>query len=155
MIPNRKNVDPRDTASTPVYQLETAMGAAVSVFDAAGAIRVPRTRFAPVKNTNDLLAVRSDCYLLSDQFQVVPNPERKGGAIVIDLDPRYYKLIDEFERHFPSGVPSLLDCEALTVRGDFLFGADVVLRGVVAMVNEREEVFKIEDRRCLQGEFLV
>ena len=41
MIRNRKNMDPRDSGSLPVYQLETAMGAAIAVFDTADAIRVP------------------------------------------------------------------------------------------------------------------
>ncbi|OQY28046.1 MAG: UTP--glucose-1-phosphate uridylyltransferase, partial [Anaerolineaceae bacterium 4572_5.2] len=39
MIRNAKTVDPRDPASTPVYQLETAMGAAIAVFPQAQAIR--------------------------------------------------------------------------------------------------------------------
>ncbi len=63
LIRNSKTVDPRDPDSPPVYQLETAMGAAIELFDGAGAIRVPRSRFAPVKTTDDLLGVRSDAYL--------------------------------------------------------------------------------------------
>jgi UTP--glucose-1-phosphate uridylyltransferase len=76
MIRNRTTMNPRDPKSTPVYQLEKAMGAAISVFEAAAAIRVPRKRFAPVKNTNDLMAVRSDRFSLNDKFQMVPNPHR-------------------------------------------------------------------------------
>ena len=37
-----------------VLQLETAMGAAIASFEGAGAILIPRTRFAPVKTTNDM-----------------------------------------------------------------------------------------------------
>jgi UTP--glucose-1-phosphate uridylyltransferase len=155
MIRNRKTLDPRDPESTPVYQLETAMGAAIGVFDAAGVIRVPRKRFAPVKNTNHLLAVRSDCYVLDDAFQVVPNPERKLGQIFIDLDPAYYKLIDDFENRFPFGPPSLVDCASLTVKGDFLFGSGVALKGSALLRNDKDEIFKIEDGRRLQGEFRV
>jgi len=155
MIRNRKTLDPRDPESTPVYQLETAMGAAIGVFDAAGVIRVPRSRFAPVKNTNHLLAVRSDCYVLDDTFQVVPNPERKRGQIFIDLDPAYYKLIDDFGERFPFGPPSLLNCASLTVKGDFLFGSGITLQGNVLLRNDRTEIFKIEDGRSLQGESRV
>jgi UTP--glucose-1-phosphate uridylyltransferase len=115
MICNRKTLDPRDPESAPVVQLETAMGAAIAVFDAAEAIRVPRIRFTPVKNTGDLLAVQSDRYLLNDKFQLVPNPKRKMDSIPIDLDPAYYRFIDRFENHFPFGVPSLVDCESLTI----------------------------------------
>ena len=55
MIRNEKTVDPGDKSSPAVYQLETAMGAAIEVFEGARALLVPRTRFAPVKTTDDLL----------------------------------------------------------------------------------------------------
>ena len=45
-----------------MIQLETAMGAAIGVFEGAGAVQCPRARFVPVKKTNDLLVVRSDAY---------------------------------------------------------------------------------------------
>jgi UTP--glucose-1-phosphate uridylyltransferase len=44
MIVNRKTVDPGDSGSPAVIQLETAMGAAIDVFDGAAAVRVPRSR---------------------------------------------------------------------------------------------------------------
>ncbi|HEY85678.1 MAG TPA: UTP--glucose-1-phosphate uridylyltransferase, partial [Chloroflexi bacterium] len=127
MIRNAKTVDPRDPASTPVYQLETAMGAAIAVFPQAQAIRAPRARFAPVKTTNDLLGVRSDAYVLTDDFRVVVNPTRKPGVPVISLDPPYYKLINKLEARFPFGAPSLLNCESLLVKGDIKFGANITL----------------------------
>ena len=71
MIRNEKTVDPSDSSSPAVYQLETAMGAAIEVFEGARALRVPRTRFAPVKTTDDLLALRSDAYELTDDARVV------------------------------------------------------------------------------------
>ena len=42
MIRNEKTVDPTDKSSPAVYQLETAMGAAIEVFEGARALRVPR-----------------------------------------------------------------------------------------------------------------
>ncbi len=71
MIRNQKTVDPSDKSSPAVYQIETAMGAAIEVFEGARALRVPRTRFAPVKTTDDLLALRSDAYGLTDDARVV------------------------------------------------------------------------------------
>ena len=62
LIKNKKTVDPRDSSSPAVFQLETAMGSAIECFDDAGAVVVPRDRFAPVKTTNDLFALRSDAY---------------------------------------------------------------------------------------------
>jgi UTP--glucose-1-phosphate uridylyltransferase len=123
LIVNRKTVDPSDPSSPEVLQLETAMGAAVGALDGAGALRVPRTRFAPVKTTNDLLVVRSDAYVLrEDDAHVEPAPERAGmDTPVVDLDPRYFKLLDDFEARFPSGPPSLLRAERLVVRGDVVF----------------------------------
>ena len=38
------------------------MGSAIESFDDSGAVVVPRSRFAPVKTTNDLFVLRSDAY---------------------------------------------------------------------------------------------
>ncbi len=152
MIRNRKTVDPRDSTSTPVYQLETAMGAAIAIFAGAGAVRVPRSRFAPVKTTNDLLGVRSDAYILTGGFRIIPNPARKLGQVVIDLDSTYYKLIDNIEARFPYGVPSLLECERLNIKGDIKFGQNVTLKGTVRLINESGQSVEIEDRAVIEGE---
>jgi UTP--glucose-1-phosphate uridylyltransferase len=130
IIVNRKTVDPSDPSSPAVVQLETAMGAAVGVFDGARALHVPRRRFAPVKTTNDLLALRSDAYVLGDDHRVELASQRDDPP-VIDLDSEYYKLIGDFEARFPAGAPSLVECERLAVRGDVTFGRDVVVRGAV------------------------
>jgi UTP--glucose-1-phosphate uridylyltransferase len=155
MIKNKKTIDPRNTDSTPVIQLETAMGSAISIFPQAGAIRVPRTRFAPVKSTNDLLAVRSDCYTLTEQYHVVPNPACHVDKLSIDLDMGYYKRIDDFESRFPFGPPSLIDCNSLHVKGDFSFGSNVKLEGRVALINSGNMPFVIQDQVRLQGELRV
>jgi UTP--glucose-1-phosphate uridylyltransferase len=152
MIRNSKTVDPRDASSTPVYQLETAMGSAITVFEDAGAIRVPRTRFAPVKTTNDLLAVRSDVYLLTEDYHVIPNPARQYNDLVIDLDPHYYHLINEMEARFSNGVPSLIDCEELRVKGDVKFGKNVKLKGRVNLVNLSDQQKIIADDTDMEGE---
>ena len=108
MIVNRKTVDPTDPSSPAVFQLETAMGAAIEVFEGARALRVPRARFAPVKTTNDLLALRSDCYVRTDDEHVALAPERDGAPPFVDLDPAHYRLLADFEARFPAGPPSLL-----------------------------------------------
>ena len=133
LIVNRKTVDPRDSDSTPVIQLESAMGAAIESFPGAGLLLVPRTRFVPVKTTDDLLVLRSDVYTLSDQSEVAAVPERAGNLPYVELDKRFYKLIDEFERRFPDGPPSLREAERLVVDGDVTFGADVIVRGAVSL----------------------
>ena len=126
LIRNSKTVDPADSSSTPVIQLETAMGAAVEAFEGATAIEVPRSRFLPVKTTNDLLLVRSDVYEVDDDGLLQMVPDR---ACTVSLDPRFYKKIQDFEARFPSGVPSIKGAESLSVEGDWTFGAGVVATG--------------------------
>jgi UTP--glucose-1-phosphate uridylyltransferase len=131
LIVNRKTVDPRDSSSPPVIQLESAMGAAIESFSDANLLLVPRTRFVPVKSTDDLLVLRSDVYEMGEQLEVEPVPGRVDSLPFVELDKRFYKLIDDFERHFPDGPPSLREAERLVVHGDVTFGAGVVVRGVV------------------------
>jgi UTP--glucose-1-phosphate uridylyltransferase len=140
LIRNRKTVDPSDPASPEVFQIETAMGAALGVIDGARVLRVPRTRFAPVKTTNDLLVLRSDAYALTGDAEVVL---AAGAVPFVDLDPSFYKLVGDFEPRFADGTPSLRDARRFVVRGDVWFGEDVVVRGdaeVVAPDDERLEV---------------
>jgi UTP--glucose-1-phosphate uridylyltransferase len=127
------------------------MGSAIAVFEGAGAIRVPRARFAPVKTNNDLLAVRSDAYRLTDDYHVIPNPERQHERLTINLDLDYYHLIDEMEARFPEGVPSLVECEEFSVKGDVKFGAGVKLVDRVTVVNGSDEQRTIEDGVVLEG----
>ena len=145
MIVNRKTVDPADKGSPEVLQLETAMGAAIDVFDGARAVCVPRTRLAPVKTTNDLLVLRSDAYVLEDDGRVTPT--RSQGDPVVDLDSDHFKLLDDFEARFPAGPPSLAACDRLTVDGDVTFGHGVVVRGSVHVEGPR----RIEDGALLEG----
>ena len=131
MIRNKKTVDPSDKSSTPVYQLETAMGAAIAVFEGARALRVPRSRLVPVKTTNDLLALRSDAYVVDSNNHVVMAPERAGTPIFVDLDSDYYKLLADMEARFAAGPPSLVECSRFVVHGDVRFGAGVRAHGDV------------------------
>jgi UTP--glucose-1-phosphate uridylyltransferase len=145
MIVNAKTVDPTDSDSTPVVQLETAMGAAIGVFDGAAAVHVPRRRFVPVKKTSDLLVVRSDAYVLTEDWNVRLAPERERPPLV-DLSDEF-KLISDFDARFPHGAPSLIACERLEVEGDVTFGRDVVVRGSVRVEGPR----RIDDGAVLDG----
>jgi UTP--glucose-1-phosphate uridylyltransferase len=149
MIRNDKTVDPTDSSSPGVIQLETAMGAAISVFPGARAIRVPAHRFAPVKTTNDLMRIWSDACVLSGDHRIVPAAEGYAEELVIDLDPTFYKRIDDFVERLPHGAPSLVRCRRLTVRGDFRFGEGVSISGEVDLVNERDTPRRIPDGEVL------
>jgi UTP--glucose-1-phosphate uridylyltransferase len=151
MIVNRKTVDPGDESSTPVIQLETAMGAAIDAFDGARAIRVGRERFAPVKTTDDLLALRSDAYVVNDDGALALAAERDGaGAPLVQLDARYFKLLRDFEARFPDGPPSLVQAERLTVRGDVAFGSGVVVRGAVDVEHDGDGQRRVEAGTVLE-----
>jgi UTP--glucose-1-phosphate uridylyltransferase len=133
LIVNRKTVDPRDPASTPVIQLESAMGAAIGSIPGARAIHVPRSRFTPVKATDDLLVVRSDAYQLTADGQV--RPSFGGPGPIVTLDKDFYKLLPDFEQRFPAGPPSLRRCRRFDVEGDVTFGAGVTAVGDVRIAG--------------------
>ncbi|HEY5812193.1 MAG TPA: UTP--glucose-1-phosphate uridylyltransferase, partial [Terrimicrobiaceae bacterium] len=133
VIRNEKTVDPRNKKSPKVYQLETAMGAAIECFAGAGAVVVPRTRFAPVKTTSDLLALRSDAYVISPDGRAMLAPERKGIPPEIDLDGDHFKLVDQLDTALAGGVPSLLNCRRLTVRGPVRFSSTDRFEGDVVL----------------------
>ena len=155
IIINPKTLDPRDENSPPVYQIETAMGAAVALFDDASAVRVPRSRFMPVKKCNDLMAVRSDCYLLNTEFKLHQNPDRTLPAIRIQLDKRYFQKIDDFDARFANGVPSLIDCESLIVEGDVTFEADVAIKGPVTIKNNGHRQVSIRSGVIVDNDYIV
>ena len=149
LIINRKTVDPRDKSSPAVIQLESAMGAAIGSFPGARLLLVPRTRFVPVKTTDDLLVLRSDVYEIDDDMVLRPVPERADSLPFVELDSDYYKLLDDFEARFPDGAPSLRDAERLVVHGDVTFGGDVVVRGAVEI--DADEPKRVEPGTVLEG----
>lgn len=133
LIRNEKNVDPRDPSSPKVVQIESAMGAAVEVFDGATAICVGRERFLPVKTTNELLLLRSDVYTLDGGRLVAQTPSTPE----VTLDPEHYKKIDAFEARFPE-APSLKEASSFRVAGDWTFGEGVRVVGAVQLDDEGE-----------------
>lgn len=155
LIINPKTLDPRNSDSPRVFQLETAMGSAITNFLDAQAVIVPRKRFAPVKTTNDLLQVMSDCFVRTERNTIVPNPERTIPMPQISLDDDYYKKIDRFLARFPHNPPSLMDCSKLTIIGDVLFEADVRCVGEVRIINTASSQGVISTGSILQGEIIL
>jgi phosphoglucomutase len=138
MIMNKKTVDPKDDGSQKVVQLETAMGAAIECFEGAAAIVVPRTRFAPVKKCSDLLLLRSDAYLMVNNKPVL-NPECGGEAPVMNLDSKLYKLVGALEEATVGGIPSLVKCKSLTVKGLVRMSNKTKFVGDVKLTNASSE----------------
>ncbi|WP_140445096.1 MULTISPECIES: UTP--glucose-1-phosphate uridylyltransferase [unclassified Bifidobacterium] len=135
VIRNHKTVDPTDPDSTPVIQLETAMGAAIGLFDGAICVQVDRMRFLPVKTTDDLFIMRSDRFHLTDTYEM-----EDGNYIFpnVTLDPKYYKNIHDFDERFPYGVPSLAAAKSVTITGDWTFGRDVRMFSDAVLQDEGE-----------------
>jgi len=120
-------------------------------------VRVGRERFAPVKTTDDLLALRSDAYELTEGGRVVLAAARADagageGAPLVALDARFFKLVHDFEERFAAGPPSLVQARALTVRGDVAFGAGVVVRGEVTVEHDGDGQRRIDDGTVLRAD---
>jgi len=131
MILNKKEVD-----GEKVFQVESAMGAAISVFKNSRAIIVHRDRFAPVKTTNDMLAILSDAYELTSDYKLkLVNEYDKVPHI--ELKEVFYKDINEFKKRFADGIPSLKKCRTLKVTGDVYFGRNVGIIGDVKIIKNR------------------
>ncbi|MEO9323310.1 UTP--glucose-1-phosphate uridylyltransferase [Nocardioides sp. C4-1] len=130
LIRNVKTVDPGDPSTPEVIQVETAMGAAIEVFEGSELIEVGRDRFVPVKTTNDLLVLRSDVYDLGSDFVL---DQASAEVPYVDLDPEHYKLVGEFDQRFPEGAPSLVKATSLRVGGDVTFCRGVQVIGDVEL----------------------
>lgn len=130
VICNTKTVDPRDAATPQVYQLETAMGAAIQCFPGARAVCVPRSRFFPVKTCSDLLLLRSDAVEINEAGLMSLAPECGGVAPIVQLDSKLYKLVDSLDA---LGVPSLKHVKKLTVTCAHSFAPGEPLAGEVTI----------------------
>lgn len=130
LIRNEKTVDPADPTSPRVIQVETAMGAAVEIFEGARLVEVGRDRFIPVKTTNDLLVLRSDVYEIGADFALT---QVAADVPYVDLDSSHYRVVGEFDKRFPEGAPSLAKATSLKVEGDWTFGHGVQVVGDVEL----------------------
>jgi UTP--glucose-1-phosphate uridylyltransferase len=130
LIRNVKHLDPADSSTPEVIQIETAMGAAIEVFEGARTIEVGRDRFVPVKTTDDLLVLRSDVYDIGKDFVL----DQAGDDVpYVSLDGDFYKLVGDFDKRFPEGAPSLREADSFTVDGDWTFGQGVRVVGDVKL----------------------
>lgn len=135
LIRNVKHLDPSDPSTPEVVQIETAMGAAIEVFEGATLIEVDRDRFVPVKTTNDLLVLRSDVYEIGQDFALRLVGER---VPYVELDAEHYKLVGEFDKRF-EGAPSLVKASSLRVEGDWTFCHGVQVVGDVELRSNQSK----------------
>lgn len=122
-----------EQGGTNLYQLVTAIGAAMKCFDNAVGLLVPRSRFLPVKKTSDLLLVMSNLYCL-DRGALVMSPKRMFPSTpLVKLGSKQFRKVEDFLARFGS-IPDLLELDHLTVSGDVTFGRGVSLRGTVIII---------------------
>ena len=127
VIKNKKVYNGRN-----VIQLEAASGSAIQSFPDAISVKVPRSRFLPVKSCNELLMLRSDLYVHKPNGEFVLSPERKVATLPSVLLSPKFQHVSEFEKRFKA-VPSLLNVDQLKVNGDVTFGEGVVIVGNVTI----------------------
>lgn len=66
------------------------------------------------------------------------------GEVLITLDEKYYKKIQDFNRLFPE-IPSLVHCASLIVQGEVLFDQKVSIIGDVVIQNTGSGLRRISD----------
>lgn len=145
LICNKKYLDPADLTSATVFQLESAMGSALSVLQPSQVLTVPRSRFIPVKTCDELLLLWSDYYHFTEEFTLVPAPESLPAQPTINLDPRFYATLEMLKTRFPAGAPSLQQCSALSIVGDVRFGKNITIIGEISLTNHSPTPFSIPD----------
>jgi len=140
-------INPKIVENEKVFQLETAMGAAIHTFEGSMALVVPRSRFSPVKKTNDLLALWSDAFELTEDFQVCLDSEL-SKVPNIQLDENFFGHLQQMRERFDSDIPSLRECTSFKVQGDVHFGKNIVCKGNVEIFSPHT-VFL--ENRVLEG----
>jgi len=123
IIINKKNINPLDSNSEEIIQLESAMGSAISLFKNAKTILVPSERFIPVKNTSNLLYLRSDLVSLDKNYRLKPLKNIK-----IELNPMFYKNISDFENRIKV-VPSLINATFVKINSEVIFDKPIEISG--------------------------
>jgi len=155
LLCNKKYVEASDPNSPLVYQLESAMGSALSVLHNTGAVAVPRSRFIPVKTCEDLLLLRSDYYLLTDDFRITATPEQRQTSPELTLDSRFFGTVDQVDERFKNGIPSLRHCRRLSVEGDVFFGKGCSIIGDAMVANRTDTPFTVPDNSTLSGDLRI
>ncbi len=104
------------------------MGSAIRFFKGSHGIEVPRSRFLPVKKTDDLLLIQSNLYDLQRDGTLVMSSKRKlPGTPLVKLDAEHFGTVKNFNERFAS-IPDILDLSHFTVSGDVTFGHNVSIK---------------------------
>ncbi|KAK3586183.1 hypothetical protein CHS0354_013133 [Potamilus streckersoni] len=138
----------KQVKETDVVQLETAIASAISSFSNSALLSVPRSRFIPVKKTEDLMLVRSNLFTETDG-QLRVNPDRQFAHLPLIRLGKYFHTVDSLEARMPE-IPDILELDLLTVVGDVRFGRGVSLIANV-IITCTGETLTIPDRAVLNN----
>ncbi|RLN75978.1 hypothetical protein BBJ28_00021861, partial [Nothophytophthora sp. Chile5] len=80
-------------------------------------IKVPRSRFLPVKSSSDLFLVQSNLYQIK-HGSLLMNPARPTPSIPIVKLGLEFHSAKEYAARFEHGIPNIMELDHLTVAGD-------------------------------------
>lgn len=146
-------VNNKEVGGQKVIQLETAIGAAISYFENACGVNVPRSRFLPVKSTSDLLLIQSNLYSLKSG-SLVMNPSRQFASTPVIKLGKEFKKVGAYLERFGS-IPDILELDHLTVSGDVSFGAKTSLKGTVIIVANPGNTIMIPAGSVIENKVVV
>lgn len=149
IIKNKKSVN-----GEPIYQLETAIGAAIKYFENNCGVIVPRSRFLPIKTCSDLFLVESNLFEENNGFLKINSKRTSKQDPIIKLVGPNFSKISNFEQSFDS-IPDIVDLDILTVSGDVTFGKNVVLSGIVIIIAPIGSSIRIPDGCILEDKILT
>ncbi|KAK7310552.1 hypothetical protein RJT34_08124 [Clitoria ternatea] len=122
---------------------DSETGLAIQLFNNVTGVSVPESRYLPLDATSDLLILQSDLYTCVEGV-LTRNPARTNPSNpVIDLGPEFEKVGD-FQNRFRS-IPSIIELDSLTVRGDVWFGDNITLKGQVTIAAKPGLKLEISD----------
>jgi len=148
IIENKKSMN-----GQAVIQLEQAVGSAIKNFRKAIGINVPRSRFLPVKQCQDLMLVMSDLFNQTNGM-LVRNPLRDNPVLPLIKLGAEFKKVADFLGRFES-VPEISELDHLTVSGDVTFGPGVTLKGTVIIIANEGERIEIPPRALLENKIIT
>lgn len=136
-----------------ITQLEQAVGAAIRSFHGAMGLNVPRSRFLPVKKTDDLLLVMSNLYGMQ-HGTLIMSPQRQFDTTpLVKLGSSHFGKVKDFLKRFGT-IPDMLELDHLSVSGDVTFGRGVVLKGTVIIIANHGDRIDIPAGSILENKIV-
>ena len=94
-----------------------------------------------------ILDPTAEAYVVTPDHRVLLAERRRGQPPVVELDGRFYKVLADFDRWFPDGVPSLAGCDSLKVTGPVRF----IVAGIPLSRKETDKRVSFAVRLFLDG----